>query len=256
MSLIYQQFYYGLEITNDNKYLDFNEGGTIYAATLKVGSYTYVGLQNEISRALNAASLISDDYTVAINRTTRITTITKAASTFSILGMTGSHSGQSVLSLIGFESVDTSTAGAHSGTLVTGSVWNPQFPITGYIPFNENIKAADSSVNKSVSGETESFTFGTETFMNGEFLYINDGDTTSSEIRYDATGRQNTIDFLTYAIGKKKLEFMFDDTNPNTFTACLLESTAADKKGTGFRLDRMSGLDSFKRTGKLVFRGI
>lgn len=256
MSLTYQQFYYGLEVTSSNKYLDFDEGGTPYSAVLKIGSYTYVGLQNEIARAMNAASLLSDDYSASMDRTTRITTIEKASGTFSILGATGSYSGQSILSVIGFAAVDTSAAATHSGTSESGESWNPQFPISNYIPFNENIKAADSSVNKSVSGETESFTFGTESFMSGEFLYMNDGFSTNSEIKNDATGRQKAIDFFTYAIGKKKLEFMYDETDPNTFTACLLESTSADSKGTGFRFDRMRGLDTYKRTGKLVFREI
>lgn len=252
MTIKYQQFYYGLEITGDNRYLDFNDGAD-KTATLKIGTYTFLGLSNEIARAMNTVTTI--EVTSSINRTTRISEIS-AASAFTILGATGPYSATNVLSLIGFEAIDYPSATTQVGTDPSGEVWSPQFCIRGYVPFEENIKAVSSSVNQAASGETESFTFGLESYMMGDFAYINDGFTTDGEIKYSTTGRQDAINFLTYAIGKKKMEFMFDETDPDAFTSCILEKTSSDSKGTGFKLERMGGLDPFKKTGMLTFRRI
>ena len=51
---------------------------------------------------------------------------------------------------------------------------------------------------------------------------------------------------------------MPDRDTPSTFTKCILESTPADKNGTGFRLRELysSGLTNYFESGTLKFREV
>ena len=65
----HSKFYYGWQITNSNKYIDFNDGSGVKTATLKVGYYSSSELMIEIKKKMDALSSL--DFSITFNRTTR-----------------------------------------------------------------------------------------------------------------------------------------------------------------------------------------
>jgi hypothetical protein len=69
------QFYYGHEVGFDNRYLNFSEnGGDELTAEIDPGSYSLTDFCSAVAAALNSASELYD-YTVTVDRSTRIITI-------------------------------------------------------------------------------------------------------------------------------------------------------------------------------------
>ena len=52
------------------------------------------------------------------------------------------------------------------------------------------------------------------------------------------------------------MEFMPDRDTPSTYNRCILDSTAASSKGTGFRINETAQLQNWYETGRLVFREV
>lgn len=250
----HSKFYYGFEITADTQNLDFNEGAAELTATLEIGGYTFTGFVNELSRAINAAG--GQTYVVAGNRSTRKITIS-AAGNFALLVATGSHLGTSVFSIAGFTGADVSGADTYTGNVATGSVYSTQFIIQSHVPSAHQTGPAYGTVNKSASGKRETVTFGTEKFIDGNLMFINDyAQSTGGPIRNNQSGVANALAFLAFAIGGSPFEFMPNEDAPGTFEGVVLEATPEDKNGLRFKLKEMydRGLPGYYETGLLKFR--
>jgi len=109
----YSKFYYGIEITEDNCKMDFDEGGGELTATLDYGTYTPEEIATEVALQLNAAGAFT--YTCTFDRSTRKLTITPSAS-MEMLFNSGTNAVESAFATLGFSTVaddtDTSFAAA------------------------------------------------------------------------------------------------------------------------------------------------
>jgi hypothetical protein len=248
-------FYYGLEITSDNLYLDFKEGaGSELSAELEVGSYTHSEIAAVIKTALEDAGALT--YTVTLNRTTRIITIA-ASGAFTILGATGTHTGSSCLSLLGYAASDTSSAVSHVASSACGTAYTPQFILQDHVATDHSQRLAYANVNKSASGRVQVQRFGTEQFLQCSIKFITDiPQTSAGPITSNPTGVADAQAFMEWCIAKQPLEYMANSSAPDTYERVLLESTPQDQSGTAFELreayDR--GLPGYFETGVLRFR--
>lgn len=257
------KFYYGHTVDTDNYLLDFKEGaGAELTATLSVGEYSLTDFVTELIRALNEAGALT--YTGALNRATRIITIT-GSGVFTILGATGTHTGLNILSLAGYAAADTSSATSHAGTSASGSVWSPQWTMQSYVSFDDNVSSIDGIVRESTSGIIEAVSFGRRYIMEANFKFITDvkqgpmsSTNASAELENDSSGVANARAFLTYAISKAPMEFIPDRATVATFTDCILESTPESQDGLAFKIKELysMNLSGYYETGLLTFRRV
>jgi hypothetical protein len=250
----FSKFYYGLEVNEFNYTLAFNEGAGERIAEVDVGLYSAQELAIAVAQALNEAG--TNEYSVAFNRATRIYTITCDVN-FTILGLTGTDTGTSVLTTLGFPVADTSSALSHTGTTAAGSVYFPQFILQSYIPTQIWQKAAFAQVNKSASGRVQVQQFGTEKFMQCNLKWITEipqGD--GGPIRTNPNGVDDVVTFLTWLSRKAPIEFMEDENDPEEYETMILESSPENNDGTGFKLKELydQGLPYYFETGILKFR--
>jgi len=255
MILTLSQFYYGHTVDEDNLFLDFQEGANpAIFAQINIGEYALSDFVNEVASAMN---LVGDlDYTVTVNRSTRIITVS-ATGSFEMLPVTGVNASKSIFDLLGF-SADTGASTSHIATAASGSVWRPQFKAQDFVDFNNQQQAVDGVSRQTTSGKVESVRFGTTETMDAKFTFITDILQPGDLIENDSAGVANSRDFLEYATTKADLEFMADRDVPASFVKCLLEQTNTSKDGLGFKLKEMytRGLVGYFDTGIMKFRKI
>ena len=250
----YSKFYYGHTVDETNYFLDFQENADpAIVAQIDIGQYTLTDFVDAVARAMNLVG--TQEYTVSVNRTTRIITVTAASGTFELLPSTGVNASNSIFGLLGFES-DTGSGTSHVGTLASGSEWIPQFKAQDFVDFEDQQKAVDGVTRQSTNGKVESVRFGTTKTMDARFTFITDIIQNNGLITSDSSGVLNARTFLEYATTKADLEFIPNKDDPDTFTECVLESTSSDSSGIGFKLEEMysKGLVGYYDTGILKFR--
>lgn len=256
----YSGFTYGHTITDDNKFIDFEETiSGILTAQLNVGAYTLGEFTTEIARALNAASL-NEAYTTTLDRTTRRITV-NGSSAFSLLISSGPTSTQSAFPLMGFTGADLTGLLTYEGDSASGSFFEPQFLLQEFIPFDNDQQANNVSINETPSGILEVIKFGDINFMTCNITYqrdqaLDEPRAKDNIIKFSTTGYTDLLAFLRYATTKAGMEFIPSIDDPNTFTKTVLESTPRVKSGTGFRIRELysEGLAGWFETGNLVFR--
>ena len=250
----HSKFYYGHEVTSDNYRIDFDEGSGELTADLNIGTYTLTEFVAEVKRALDAAGALT--YTVTVNRGTRIITIA-ASGNFDLLSNTGTHVGTGAWDLLGFSTVtDHTGAATYDAEAVTGEEYATQFIAQSYVGPEDLQKSVDATVHESASGEVQVFRFGVVKFIEMNLRYITSLNTGDSPIRYNANGLTDAQAFMQYSCRKNRMEFIPDESDPDTFYPVILESTPEDSKGTGYRLRELygQGLPNFFETGTLKFR--
>lgn len=250
----HSKFYYGWQITTNNKFLDFNDGSGVKLATLSVGYYTSSQLAAEIEKQMNAVSSV--DFTVTFNRSTRKFTIS-AVTNFSLLFLTGSNAGQSPYGLLGYSQTDKTGTNSYLAENVSGFEYLTQFYIQSYKDPTTNRKAVDGVINESSSGEIEVIKFGNKRFMQAEFLFItNLIQETGSIVRTNVNGVNDFIQLMEWLTEKAPIEFMKDESDVETFNEYILESTEQDSKGLDYDLieEYERGLPDYYKSGKLQFR--
>ena len=248
-------FYYGFDVTQDNQYLNFDEGGPELTAQIDIGSYSFTDILTEVQTGLNNQGALT--YTVTLNRTTRSVTIS-ATGTFSLLISSGSNASTSIFSTLGFTGADLTGAATYTGA-AAGSIYQTQFPLQNYVPIGYLKEKIFSKVNESSSGRIETVSFGTRQFIEGNNEYItNITQPNNGPVYSNATGISDALAFLSFAIDKKPLEFMPDVADPSTFEKVILESSRQSQQGTGFLLEEMvdRNLAGYYRTGLLRFRKV
>ena len=227
-------FYYGYEITDSNKYFNFDEGAGELSAVLEIGAFTLTELLVILKTALDAVG--SDTYSVSVDRTTRVITISSDG-TFSILLSTGTQVGTSVFGLLGFtDSSDTATLASHVGSVASGFEYIPQFWLQDFISDDDFQEKIDSKVNESASGALEVFNFGIRKFTEMSFKFITDIAQDGHIIRNNPSGVSDMRLFLQDITKKNPIEFMIDFDSRNSFKKLVLESTPTSKEGTAYKL--------------------
>jgi len=252
------RIYYIDPITAENNLLNFREPNAVVTtektATLNVGSRTHTDLAVEIQRALNDAG--EETYSVVFNRSSRTFTIS-AGDTFELLAATGSNSGQSAYSLIGF-TTDQTGASTYEGS-AAGNDFQSQFFPQNYLSFDDNLEGTEASVNQAPSGITETVTFGDIRLMEFNMSFVTSQfKSKGNPIRYNATGLEDARSLMEFLIKKRFAEFMLDESDVNTFDKVLLERTPESRQGIAYRLKEQigRGFSEHYETGRLVFRKI
>lgn len=250
-------FYYGFTVTVNDIYINFSEDGgtTELTTTLNAGSYSFTDLASEVSTRLNDVG--GQEYTVTANRNDRTFTIS-APSNFQLLFSSGSNSGLSAASVLGFAASDFIGANTYTGS-PAGSEYIPQFPLQSYVGLDDYQEIAQANINESASGSVEVYSIGTR-----KFLEFNIGPITNNEMRTrgglftnDPLAVSKLRSFMQYAITKGDIEFMEDESNRSALTATIiLERTPTSGTGTGYKLRELygRGLVGFFETGLLRFR--
>lgn len=250
----HSKFYYGFEVTADAQFLDFNEGSGELSAELSIGAYSMDEFATEVARALNDAG--GNTYTVTVNRTSRVFTIT-SSSGVSLLVSSGSHNGTSAYGLIGFTGSDRTSATSHVGNASAGTEYATQFILQSYVAPGDQEGVAYGTVNKSASGQIEMVSYGSEQIVEFNLTFVNDYDNGVTQIvRTNLNGVSDLRELMRFLTGKKPFEFMPDENNPNNFYRLILESTPDDSKGLKFKLKELysKNLPGYFETGVLKCR--
>lgn len=232
--MIRSAFLYNYNVTEETKTFYFDEGSGVLSFNVQSGAYSFSSLALKIQEGLNSTG--TQFYTVVADRPTR-KYIISAPVAFDLLP---SVAVQSLFDVIGF-TLDSTGLASHEGG-ITGTLFLPQFFLENYVPFDHYKKPVKGNVTESPSGITKSTSFGVNSFMTCDINYITDVPQLSgSPVEGNVNGIDNAIAFFDYLITKGELEFMFDRTDPNTFSRCLIEKTKSDKNGLGYRLKELYG---------------
>ena len=238
-------FYFGLKIeggVNANNLLNFlepNEGNVELTATISPGTYTYSELNSAIVVAMDAVGDL--DYTVSVDRATRLITIA-STDTFELLIDTGSQSGSSPFTLLGFTgSVDLTGASTYTGDSASGDFYEPQFKLQDFDD-KENLKMREQpSVNVSASGEVEVISYGLVPFYQMSINFITNIVQDGKVIKNNSTGVEDARRFFESITERGAFEFIPDIDDRDTFSKVVLESLAGSRTGTGYRLRELTG---------------
>lgn len=252
----YSKFYYGIEITEDNCKMDFDEGGGELTATLDYGTYTPEEIADQVALQLNAAGALT--YTCTFNRTTRILTITPSAS-MEMLFNSGSNAVDSAYSTLGFSTVADDTDTVFVAASACCSVYSPQFVLQSYVPYENFIEQQSATVNETVTGRQELITFGDTYMTRFNINFITDiAQPSGGPIVNNASGVSDALAFLRYINKKNKIEFMPDKDVASSYINLVLDANVASKTGTTMRLKELydKGLSGYYETELLTFRKV
>lgn len=250
----FSAFIYGHDITDSNLSIDFSENLIDeLGAEINIGSYTLTDFVNAVATALNDVG--DNEYSVTVDRTTRLITISTTVP-FDLYVTTGSRASTSAFSLMGF-TTDRTGSNTYVGDVPTGFFYEPQYYLQRYVDFTDYVEANESSVNTSASGIVEVVSFGQNNFMECNITYCTNI-TGQGVIKNNPNGVAVLRAFMNYAILKKPMEFLPDIDSVNEFTACILERTRQNSKGTGFQLYELytRGLANYFETQSLTFRKV
>lgn len=249
----FSAFFYGWNITDDNKFVDFSEGGPETFGEVQIGSYTAQDFCNAVSSAMNEAS--SNNYVVIFDRETRLVTIS-GDSNFELLPTTGSRSQTSAYSLLGF-TTDRSGSNSYVSDVESGLIYEPQYHLQRHVTFENFVDTVESSVNTSASGVVEVVSFGEVRFMECNITYATNI-VGQGVIKNNPTGVEDLRAFMNYLIKKRPVEFIPDIDDPIFYYDCILDKSRVSSNGTGFQLYELygRGLANYFETGSLTFREV
>jgi len=247
-------FWYGIRITNENKYIDFDEGSGELIAVLNLGDYSHTEFAVEIARAMKVAG--TQNYSCSLNRVTRKLTI-YAPLAFDLLTNSGSHTSNAAWDMIGMDTVaDKTGLSSYLADSQTGIEYITQYPVDKYTSPEHSLVKEYSSVNVAASGVTQAVHFGDGSRPQMNIRVITDKIGLKIDPFFEnANGIDAALDLMKYLITKGKVEFMPDKDQTTVFYKLILESTREARDGTDFTLKNMKVPD-FYETGDLVFRKV
>lgn len=254
----YSAFTYGHTINDSNKYIQFDEGSGELTSELPIGSYTLGTFVTAVAAAMNDNGFASNTYSTSVDRTTGFISINSSAG-FTLLTGTGSLLGSDAFELMGFETGADLSGIALTGTLRSGSQFEPQFLLQSFVDFIDNVQTVQATTAQSASGAVEVVSYGRVKFAEMNItLQTNIPQGKGSVLKNDANGYENLRAFLDYATTKAPIEFVYDVDNPETggFVECLLESTRESRDGVNYKLKELysRGFAEYFESGLLTFR--
>lgn len=251
----YSKFYYGIEVTSDSKYLDFDEGAGELTLEFSPGFYSLEEIASTLEDKFN--ELGTDTYTVTVNRSTRKITIATSG-TVDLLWDSGTNADNTIGEVLGFviSADDTSVTSIQSDNAL-GSEYIPQFKLQDYVSEADYRMLRNATKNKSASGLVEVINFGTDRFYEFSIKFsTNIPQPSNGPIISNTSGVEDLEDFMRYLILGGPCEFIPDSSDPSVFDKVLLDSTANDGNGLGYKLQEQygRGLAGYFETGLLKFR--
>lgn len=255
MITTYSKFYYGLEVTSETKYIDFDEGSGELTTEVQAGFYTLEELADAVEDALNEIG--SDTYTVTVNRTTRVFTIASTG-TFDLLWDTGTNTAETIGEVLGFSVAADDTGGSsYVADGAAGSVYIPQFKLQDYVSESDFRMLRNATKHKSASGLVEVINFGTDRFFEFSIKFATDiPQPSSGPIISNSSGVANLQSFMQWITKGGQIEFMPDSATPSTYYKLILDSGSGDSNGLGYKLLEQygRGLVGYYESGVLKFR--
>lgn len=249
-------FYYGLQVTADNRYINFKEGiGAEKLAVLPIGTFSHTKLTEVVAASLNTVSALT--WSVTIDRVTRIAALT-ASSTASLLWLTGTSADKGAHTLLGYAKLDINNQTTFLGALAVGKEYKPQYILQDYKDKTEKQKLINATVNKSTSKNVVSVQhFGVESFFVFNIKYITNRDVRGSDafLKNNQSAIEEAKDFLQWIIQKYLVEFMPNENERAIFDRMYLDTAAQDNDGVGYDLIEYTNVDvpGVFETGLLTF---
>lgn len=242
-------FLYNFEINQLNSSLDFRavSGGSILQATLRYGFYSLGGLMTEIKRAMESTDpahvySVSADRTFVSGTENRVTIATNGIY-LDLLFQTGPRAVSSVHPLIGFTTTDKTGAISYQGTLTAGTSLVPDYIGYSYLG-PEMMRNVFGALSITASGQKEAIVWAIQKFLQVEFKY-----------EPEAKVMTEWTDFMTWAIQQRAFEFTPKVSTPSTYFDVTMETTSADGKALGYKIDEMlPEFPFFYKTGMLKMR--
>lgn len=252
----YSKFYYGLTITGQNKYIDFDEGAGELNAEIVTGTYTLEDLAQAVEDALNEAGTLL--YTVTVNRSTRILTIASSGPV-DWLAATGTNVGlgYSAYATLGYPATDVLASTSFAGSSGIGSVYSPQYKLQDYVDQQDSRQNRSQTVSKSASGKVQLQSFGIDRFFEFSIKFATDiYQPAGGPILNNSSGVQNLRNFMQWLMDKNTVEFMPDSAAPGTYYRVVLEQAPGASDGSGYKLQEQygRGLTGYFESGILTFR--
>lgn len=254
MITTHSKFLYGIEVTAETSFIDFDDGTTTYAAEISSGAKTPDDLIDEIEEKMNeVGSTVS--FTCSFNRSTRIFTITGSGS-FDLLANSGANAASGIYSVLGISgAADFTSVASVSGSTAVGTVYSTQFKLQDYVPGSHNQMQRFSEINKAASGKTTLVTFGTDQIYEMSFKWLTDLTQPSGGPIRNGT----VLSFATmmqYMTLKKPFEFYPDENDVATYYKLILDSSSESGSGTGFKINPKYGsnLVGYYETGVMKMR--
>lgn len=251
----YSKFNYGINITVDNRFINFSEGGPELTAVIETGDYALEQFPQAVESALNDAGSLT--YSVTVDRTNNNLMTIVGSGVFDLLINTGSNNGNAAWETMGFVYPgDLTGASTYSGSGDCGDQYFPQFLLQSYVDRLHSQKSFDPTVNQTPSGRVEVVRFGLQQFFEMDVKFITDKPMDGCVIKNNASGVSDAVDFLEFISQKNKFEFVPDVGDPLTFYKVILESFPGFSNGTGFKLRELftQNLPDIYETGVFTLR--
>jgi hypothetical protein len=248
------KFYYGHTVGATNYAIDFDEGGAELQASIAYGDYTITEYLTAVKTALDSAGALT--YTVTLNRTTRIITIS-STSNFTLRANTGTRATVAAWAMLGYTTVSNKTgASTYAAQNASGSEYIPQALLQEHVPSENWLEKNDAVVNESASGIVQVVYFGDVRFIQFNIMYATNLTvrTIQGSIENQSGGLTNLRTFMDYITTKSKFEFIPDRDTPATFYKVLLDKTDESKNGISYKLKELKNGPNYFETGKLILR--
>lgn len=256
MITTHSKFLYGFEVLTESKWIDFDDGTSLFAVNIQTGSKTPDDLIFEIETAMNevGSNVI---FTVSYNRSTRIFTISGDGA-FDLLVDSGANAENGIYPVLGI-AVASDFMGVTSvtGSTAVGSSYATQFKLQDYVPSLHNKSQRFAKVNKAASGKTTLVTFGTDEIFEMSFKWLTDrAQPSGGPIRNGTIA--SFLAFLDHATSKKPFEFYPDENDTSVYYKVILDNSGEGGDGTAYRLNPKYGanLMGYYDTGVMKMRVI
>jgi len=253
----FSAFNFGHVVTDANKFINFNEGSGELSASIAIGDFTLGEYAVAVATAMNTVAVVNV-YTVTVNRPGETLTIVGDTGAFDLLISSGSQVASGAFTLMGFTGADLTGLLTYTGER-SGTQFRPQTKLNDYTP-KENFKDfIQPTVNESASGVLEVVSFGRREFIEFSLPFITDIVPQDGKvIKSSTTGVADTNEFLEAITEKTKFEFVPSVLSAGTFIKVVLEKTAENNDGTGYKLrERIAdNLPGYFRSGLITLRVI
>ena len=251
--VINTEILYGLEITEDNRYLSFEDADGVFGVDLKPDSYTHTCLIKELNKIMQS---LEKDVTFSMDRSTCRVTI-KTDSQLDLLASSGVT--RNMFELLGFTTgLDLTGQTEYLADTPMGKRYMVQFCPQSLLRCEDNKALKGATVNESISGKYECFHCGEESFFEFNLRFITDIKQDCFFMFSNPTGVQDARDLFDYMICKRAVELTPDCDFRDEFYTVVLDKTPESRNGTGYELKEMyaQGLCGYYETGILKFKCI
>lgn len=251
--LIKTEFFYGIEVTEDNKFLSFQDADGQYNIDMKPNPYSHTCFIDELNKIMVA---IEKDVVFSFDRSTCRVKITTATQLDLLIdsGVT-----KNMFELLGFTGgVDLTGQTEYVSDSPLGKRYAVQFCPQSLLRCEDNKRLKDATISESISGKYECFHCGEESFFEFNLRFITDIEQVCFFMLTNPNGVQDARDLFDYMICKRPLELTPDCDFRDEFYTVVLDQTPESRDGTGYELKEMyaQGLCGYYETGLLRFKCI